>query len=497
MVLANNTTHKVTLTLADNVGARASRTQLVHVGNAGTTITPIDTSSINDQATTFSVQLPTTAQEDDVSVAFLSLADAAITTTAPAGWVPIGDQVNGNLRTQVYQRTLSLVDAGTHPTFTTSTVVKADLTIATFRGVDGTNPIAGIDHASTELPRRADHVAPALNFTGDATIIQFWAERTSDTTEIFAAPDLATMSTSIGTNSGRINTTLAMDPNERNSSSPASIAVTEHHSLRVLGWSIALRTGNPEPSATCAGLEVTVDIGAGESPTSGDDVILGTPGDDTIAALGGNDVVCGGGGNDMLNGQGGDDVLYGDDGVDLLNGGIGDDELWGGDGDDDLRGQGGADTMNGEDGLDQFFGGSGNDTINTGAGGNLGTAVVVNGGGNNDIITGSNEDDDLNGGSGQDELFGLTGNDVLRGGRASDDLYGGSGNDTLEGGPNRDFLYGGDDDDSLIGGTGDDDLYGQDGNDSMNGQGDTDLCDGGTGTTDTATTTCETIIDVP
>ena len=265
---------------------------------------------------------------------------------------------------------------------------------------------------------------------------------------------------------------------------------------------------------SCNGLLVTVDIGAGEMPTDGDDVIMGTPAADTINGLAGDDTICGEGGADVINGGGGvdtvfggdgddtvggqgdGDFLYGDDGDDRINGGVGADVIEGGEGDDDLRGQGDADTLNGGNGVDQLLGGSGNDILNAGDGGNLGTAQLVRGQGNNDIITGSPQDDDLEGGSGLDELYGKGGNDRLRGGNASDDLYGGPGVDTLEGGGSRDFLYGGLGNDTLLGGTGNDDLFGDGGNDDLVGQGDVDSCDGGAGV-DTAAATCETLVDVP
>ena len=133
-------------------------------------------------------------------------------------------------------------------------------------------------------------------------------------------------------------------------------------------------TPPPPPPSTCNGLVATVDIGAGDVPTAGDDVILGTDGADIILAGGGND------------------TIFGVDGADVVNGGAGDDIIDGEDGDDDLRGQGGDDTLNGGDGIDQFFGGSGADTITTGNGGNAGTAQVVQGQGGPDIITGSSED---------------------------------------------------------------------------------------------------------
>ena len=153
----------------------------------------------------------------------------------------------------------------------------------------------------------------------------------------------------------------------------------------------------PGGLAICNGLFVTVEMDAGELPTTGDDVILGTLGNDSISASAGNDTVCAGDGNDTvlggsgddtifggdgrdtINGQGGKDTLFGERGVDTINGGAANDVIHGGSQDDDLRGQGGDDEIDGGLGVDQIFGGSGQDTITTGDGGNAGTTQIVQG----------------------------------------------------------------------------------------------------------------------
>ena len=256
----------------------------------------------------------------------------------------------------------------------------------------------------------------------------------------------------------------------------------------VNSYELTVTVTPPAPPALCNGLVVDVNIGLGETPTTGDDVILGTSGNDVINALGGDDTICGeggedtltggpgddtifgGDGDDVLSGQGGDDDLFGEAGIDRINGGAGADTLTGGDGDDDLRGQGGDDDLFGEAGIDQFFGGSGADEIHTGDGGNAGTTQIVQGQGGPDLIFGSPQDDVLDGSQGQDEIHGGDGDDILNGGRSGDDLFGDAGNDQLFGGPDRD---------TLSGGPG------------------TDDCNGGGATNDTADATCETTVLVP
>ena len=310
---------------------------------------------------------------------------------------------------------------------------------------------------------------------------------------------------------------------------------------------------NSAPVQQCNGLTVTINIGLGQQPTLGDDVILGTSGDDTINAMGGNDTICAlegndtvnagngldwidaGPGNDIVNGGNDSDLIYGDTGIDTLNGGPGNDEIFGEDDNDFINGNAGNDSIDGGHGIDQLIGGSGNDVIETGTGGNRETGLVVDGGDGNDTITGGSGDDEIRGATGNDIINGATGNDALfggggndtinghagddtirgngsndtiTGGNGADDIDGGSGDDIIYGGSDsdfisgstgNDFLFGGEHNDVIYGGGGADTLYGNRGNDSLfgggsndnlNGGSDTDSCDGENGS-DT-TTGCET-----
>jgi large repetitive protein len=80
----------------------------------------------------------------------------------------------------------------------------------------------------------------------------------------------------------------------------------------------------------------------------------------------------------------------------------------------------------------------------------------INGGNDNDNLTGTSGNDVINGLNGQDIIFGLAGNDRLDGGNGNDKLYGGAGSDTLLGGNGQDQLWGDAGDDLLTGGLGPD-----------------------------------------
>jgi Ca2+-binding RTX toxin-like protein len=229
-------------------------------------------------------------------------------------------------------------------------------------------------------------------------------------------------------------------------------------------------------SLRCDGQVVTVDLGAGDSPTAGNDVILGTSGDDVIAALGGDDVVCG---------LGGDDVIIG---------GPGDDTVLGGAGDDTISGNGGDDVLRGDGGRDRVYGGSGTDLVDGGGGSDLALgggsdADRVLGGLGNDVITGGGAADiEVSGGDGDDAVNGGSGNDT--------NVRGDAGNDTVSGNGGDDTVSGGDGNDQVRGGRGDDTVNGDNGDDFLAGNDGTDTCDGGPDT-DTAAGSCEVILNVP
>ena len=214
--------------------------------------------------------------------------------------------------------------------------------------------------------------------------------------------------------------------------------------------------------------------------------------------------------NDTLNGMGGDDILYVGFGNHSIDGGTENDSLrftengapegnltinlnqqdgtaqntgqgnwtllgienvFGGGGNDQLTGDGNANVLGGDAGNDQLSGAGGDDTL-YGDGQIYGDAAFTVG-----IVpdTGAAGNDNLTGGNGSDTIYGGGGNDQLIGGTnggasaqpldGADTLYGEAGNDLLRGGNGDDLLSGGDGDDNLRGDLGNDTIDGGDGRD--------------------------------
>ncbi|HEX8028855.1 MAG TPA: hypothetical protein VF491_10360, partial [Vicinamibacterales bacterium] len=205
---------------------------------------------------------------------------------------------------------------------------------------------------------------------------------------------------------------------------------------------------------------------------------------DDLRGGSGDDLLEGGAGSDQLHGEDGNDTLLGGAGSDVLNGGTGEDVLIGGDGRDIFVIA--VETMEddddqivivdtGVDTISDFVAGDGGDVVEIQTPPNVegsifvqqdgantlilfipGGAGVADGlvvatlenivaedltaanfpglgffSGQDQVITGDDDDNDLVGGSGNDQIFGREGNDYLVGGAGDDLLEGEDGDDTF------------------------------------------------------------------
>jgi Ca2+-binding RTX toxin-like protein len=165
--------------------------------------------------------------------------------------------------------------------------------------------------------------------------------------------------------------------------------------------------GNDAISYEDAGTDVTIDLNAGTSSTTGSTATF-TSIENAIGGSG-NDTITGDSGDNTLIGNAGDDSISGLAGNDKLEGDAGDDTLYGGAGDDTLDGGAGSDTASYAD----YSGdpdGVGSDTL----------VSIEN-------ATGTPFNDTLVGNNSANILSGLAGDDTLRGGGGGDTLDGGEG----------------------------------------------------------------------
>lgn len=205
------------------------------------------------------------------------------------------------------------------------------------------------------------------------------------------------------------------------------------------------------------------------------DYVLAGAGNDTVKAGSGNDTVYGQAGNDLLYGEAGNDTLYGGDGNDTLSGGSGANYLDGGNGDDWFIGGSGADTFQGGAGQDNIDYSNSASAVQV----NLSTGTMSGGDAANDKIAGGI--DGVAGSAYGDYLVGFDQQGTSAADTYSNQFWGQGGNDTIIGKGGADYIDGGADNDSLSGDAGNDTIYGGTGNDWIDGGADNDVISGGTG----------------
>lgn len=158
----------------------------------------------------------------------------------------------------------------------------------------------------------------------------------------------------------------------------------------------------------------------------------GRAGNDKIFGSSEPDIIVGGEGDDFLKGGAGDDIFVvegSDQGIDRIRGGDGFDTILGGAGDDSIgllsyRPKYAVERIDGGLGTNTIVGTSARNVLNFSSTELLNIAQIEGGGGN-DLLSGSRADDVLVGGAGNDVLRGNRGNDVYRFGL-------GDGNDRIQ-----------------------------------------------------------------
>ena len=247
--------------------------------------------------------------------------------------------------------------------------------------------------------------------------------------------------------------------------------------------------------------------GGSNTPTEGDDSLVGTDGNDTIDGMGGDDTIRGLAGNDSIEGGVGSNLLDGGSGNDSLSSGFTPeffgrqpfaDRLIGGDGNDTLDGAGGGDTLDGglgddlyvvwdgdialadPGGVDSVFTidaswtlGNGFENLDTGPSDHGGSAAsFLIGNALNNIVDGSETNDArIEGLAGNDTLYGSgrDGHSFIDGGDGDDLIQSGSGFHTIVGGAGNDDVFGGFRPETIDGGAGNDFLLGEEGADLITG----------------------------
>jgi PKD repeat protein len=201
----------VTLTVSDGHGHTHSDTTTVLATeppppDPGGDIAFVGAESTNGNRATHATTIPAGVAVGDTLVAFFTGNTTTPTYSAPSGWTQLHAQESNGIITRAWTRTATAADVapGARVTLTSSTVAKSDLTVAAYRGVDASSPVAD-SAVSIDSVASADHVSPGVTAVGDSSwLVTYWGEKSSATTAWTAPAGQSQRATSLGTGGGRI-----------------------------------------------------------------------------------------------------------------------------------------------------------------------------------------------------------------------------------------------------------------------------------------------------
>jgi hypothetical protein len=138
-------------------------------------------------------------------VASFNSASPGVST--PPGWTLVGSQTGGSLTTNIYQRVAVTSDAGAPVKFTSATVLKADFSIAAYRGTSAAGPVSAWASANAGGVSSTSHTTPTVVVPdGGSWVVSLWADKSSSTSTTLLAPppSVSARHQACGTGSGHV-----------------------------------------------------------------------------------------------------------------------------------------------------------------------------------------------------------------------------------------------------------------------------------------------------
>ncbi|WP_370328126.1 PKD domain-containing protein [Euzebya sp.] len=201
--------YEATLTVTDDDGESSIAPFKVTVQAPAAGIRFIGASGVNDNASSFEVEVPPGTEPGDAMVLAVSTNVAAAQATPPAGWTSLGRIEDQSMSTQLFARVASAEDIGGLVQVGTSAFTKADLSLSVWEGTSLTAPVAAVGYAVEEADT-ASHTTPVLeNPVDGGLVVSYWADKTSATTNIAPPPGHTTRRLGVGSGGGRITSLVA------------------------------------------------------------------------------------------------------------------------------------------------------------------------------------------------------------------------------------------------------------------------------------------------
>ncbi len=173
-----------------------------------TSISFVASASRNSNVTNHSVQVPADVREGDALLLFFSANSNPATTSPPAGWTQVHAVDPSGMRGRAWRRTATAADAGSTVVVRNSSITKADLLVAAYRGLAAS--AIDVSASAVDTTSRSVHLAPSVTPTqSNGWVVTYWADKSDQNVNHTIPATLARRRTTSGTSGGHITATLA------------------------------------------------------------------------------------------------------------------------------------------------------------------------------------------------------------------------------------------------------------------------------------------------
>ena len=248
-------TYTVTLTVSDGL-LTGTTTKTVEPSDAPpppvSNVAFVGANSSNGNRLNHVTTLPGGVQAGDTLVAFFTANSTSVPITGPTGWTLLETRDGNGIAARAWTKTATAADEAadarvtvtTSPSGTFTGYVKSDLTVAAYRGLDGTTPIAA-SASKTDNVTGATHVSPAVTATDETSwLVTYWADKADNTTG-WTAPASETVRRAAPTTTGTGHITALLTDGNGPVSSGANgqlTATANSTSTRGASFSILLKS---------------------------------------------------------------------------------------------------------------------------------------------------------------------------------------------------------------------------------------------------------------
>lgn len=199
-------TYTVTLTVTDAAGAADSTTRTAQATSPATEVSFVAAASANGNLLTHRVVVPSAVEQGDVLLLFFA-GNVTAGVTGPGGWTAAESVDTDGVVAGLWWKVAGPNDAGSQVVVRTSRYVKADLSVAAYRGTSAT-PLA-VSDVAVDGDGGAAHTTPTVAVAeSGGWLVSYWATKSSGASGWTPPPGQSVRTGSTGSGGGHMTAVL-------------------------------------------------------------------------------------------------------------------------------------------------------------------------------------------------------------------------------------------------------------------------------------------------